>query len=82
MDNIFKPWYAEMPNEDLVKMIYSLSEKITTLRDTPFCTIRQFEDLQEEINAERTLLRIAWEELETRDVPVDEKEQIMATVLK
>lgn len=65
--DFFKKWLASMDTDTLFQMVETLSNTISNLRDKPFCTIRQLEDLQNDLDINRILLKLTFEELHSYD---------------
>ncbi len=59
---------SEFSNDVLLTQVGEFSKKITMLRDKPFCTIRQFEDLQAELQFTRIMFKAICDELTKRNL--------------
>jgi len=79
--NTLQDQFKNYETTALLEMFVSLSNTITALRDKPFCTIRQLEALEDELNLNRITFKFVYEELSSRQLS-EEEQQLVASKLQ
>lgn len=80
---MFEKWLAELPTDELMNMVVALTTTITSLKDKPYCTTRQKEEIEKGLLLNQIILQLAWEELNTkRELAEDKKEELFNMVTK
>lgn len=59
--DIFRQWVGVIETDQLLGMMSALSQAITALRDKPFCTIRELEEMSKDLDINRILLQLVFE---------------------
>lgn len=69
---MFNEQFANMSVAALLQVATDTSNKINKLINTPFCTLKQMEDLQNEVLFNRVFLKAIGEELFARQMSEEE----------
>lgn len=69
---MFKEQFASTSVADLLRLATDTNNKIAKLINTPFCTLKQMEDLQNEVLFNRVFLKAIGEELFARTMTEEE----------
>lgn len=70
----------DISTDTLLQQVKEFSKKITALRDKPFCTIRQLEDLQTQLEFNRIMFKMICDELSTRELSAEKMSEFQKSL--